>query len=73
VEQGRAVYVHCWGGIGRTGTVIGCLLAHNGNSSDDILATIARLRAGTSKASRPSPESREQVAAIEAWCRGLTD
>jgi len=20
----RIVYVHCWGGVGRTGTVIGC-------------------------------------------------
>jgi protein tyrosine phosphatase len=24
---GRAVYVHCMGGIGRTGTVVGCYLA----------------------------------------------
>ena len=24
IEQSPAVYVHCWGGIGRTGTVVGC-------------------------------------------------
>ena len=23
ISTGRAVYVHCWGGIGRTGTVVG--------------------------------------------------
>ena len=26
LDQGGTVYVHCWGGIGRTGTVIGCWL-----------------------------------------------
>ena len=24
------VYVHCWGGVGRTGTVVGCMLADRG-------------------------------------------
>lgn len=24
------VYLHCWGGIGRTGTIVGCWLARNG-------------------------------------------
>ncbi|MBB5164150.1 tyrosine-protein phosphatase [Mycobacterium sp. AZCC_0083] len=26
MDSGRTVYVHCWGGKGRTGTVVGCLL-----------------------------------------------
>jgi len=33
IEEGLrrgAVYVHCWGGVGRTGTVIGCVLAEEG-------------------------------------------
>ena len=25
------VYIHCWGGVGRTGTVVGCLLSHQHN------------------------------------------
>jgi protein-tyrosine phosphatase len=30
VARGTPSYVHCWGGIGRTGTVIGCwLVEHN--------------------------------------------
>ena len=25
------VYIHCWGGVGRTGTIVGCLLSHQHN------------------------------------------
>ncbi len=34
LETGAGVYVHCWGGIGRTGTVIGCWLKRHGR--DDL-------------------------------------
>ncbi len=27
---GHNVYVHCWGGVGRTGTVVGCWLIRHG-------------------------------------------
>lgn len=27
--SGDTVYVHCWGGVGRTGTVIGCWIARH--------------------------------------------
>ena len=30
LKSGHVVYVHCWGGIGRTGTVIGCWLKRHG-------------------------------------------
>lgn len=30
LSQGENLYVHCWGGKGRTGTVIGCWLARHG-------------------------------------------
>jgi len=26
MAAGAPVYLHCWGGVGRTGTVAGCLL-----------------------------------------------
>ena len=41
VEAGGVVYVHCWGGIGRTGTVLGCLLVRHGLSGDEALAELA--------------------------------
>ena len=67
VAEGRPAYVHCWGGIGRTGTVVGCLLAEDGMDCDQLLAAIAALREGTRKAQRRSPESDEQVEVLRAW------
>lgn len=51
-----AVYVHCWGGVGRTGTVVGCLLVDEGLGYDDVIARISALRAATRKANRRAPE-----------------
>jgi len=50
------VFVHCWGGIGRTGTVIGCVLADEGLDYDAIIERLGVLRRGTSKAQRRAPE-----------------
>jgi hypothetical protein len=33
--SGQIVYVHCWGGKGRTGTVVGCYLARHGSAEGD--------------------------------------
>ena len=44
LADGEVVYVHCYGGIGRTGTVVGCHLVRHGLSGEEALATVARLR-----------------------------
>lgn len=54
------VYVHCWGGIGRTSTVAGCLLVDAGMGGDEALAHIARLRSSTRKAHMPAPQTQAQ-------------
>ena len=33
IQEARPVYVHCWGGIGRTGTVVGCWTCARQSSS----------------------------------------
>jgi len=61
---GRKVFVHCWGGIGRTGTVVGIWHVHRGHSPEAALERIAAARRGTIKAGRPSPENPAQIEAI---------
>ena len=63
-QERGIVYVHCWGGIGRTGTVIGCLLVDDGHDADDALRLIEAARADTKKARRTSPETAAQIQII---------
>ena len=67
LDAGRPVYVHCWGGVGRTGTVIGCLLVEEGLAGPAAIERIAELRAGTPERSRRSPESEEQCRYVCEW------
>ena len=67
VDAGGVVYLHCYGGVGRTGTVVGCYLVRHGTPAEDAVEAIARLRAGTRDESRSSPETDEQRALIESW------
>ena len=55
-------FVHCWGGVGRTGTVIGCLLIDRGIvDGDGAVKHLVGLRRGSRKAHRASPENEHQV------------
>jgi len=68
VSAGTPSYVHCWGGIGRTGTAIGCwLVEHDAVHGREALARIAGLRHGTPDGRRRSPETDEQCALVLGW------
>lgn len=67
LAAGEKVYVHCYGGIGRTGTVIGCWLVRHGLSGADALRRIAEWRAHTPDGRRASPETDEQRALVLSW------
>ncbi len=67
IGAGHRVYVHCWGGVGRTGVIVGCYLVRRGLTGPQALAEIERLRAGTPDAYRASPETAEQRARVRTW------
>ena len=69
LKSGRPVYVHCWGGVGRTGTVIGCwLLRHEFATHDNVFDVLARLRQlDRERGDRNSPETEEQWQFVLDW------
>ncbi len=72
ISTGLPVYIHCWGGVGRTGTVVGCYLIRHGIATPrDVLARIAFLRRDEFTANRRSPETVEQRRMVENWKEGM--
>lgn len=67
-SRGRRVYLHCWGGVGRTGTVVGCWLVRHGHAAGtDVLRTINRLRGYDPRRDLESPQTREQCDMVVRW------
>lgn len=64
------VYVHCWGGVGRTGTIVACYLSQNWEEPD-LNHTLEVLRRNFSEmpksAYRETPETKEQINFIEQF------
>lgn len=85
-RQGRKVYLHCWGGVGRTGTVVGCQLVEYGLSGDAALEQLRLLWTRMSEDKRRrkphTPETQAQRNYVLGWetlsqpqeptCHGLT-
>ncbi len=68
LEQNKNVYVHCWGGLGRTGTVLGCYLLRHGLAiQDNIFVAIQYLKAKSLLKNHQSPETEEQRAFVLGW------
>lgn len=68
LKEDRPVYLHCLGGIGRTGTVVGCYLIQNQMATPaSVLDTIKSLRANIPLAHRPSPETAPQREMVQNW------
>ena len=65
LTAGRVVYLHCRGGLGRTGTVVGCWLARHGTTGEAALERVAELSGSDS-----SPETDEQRALVRRWPAG---
>ena len=69
IADGKCVYVHCWGGIGRTGLVVGCYLVRHGYTNAQAVAQVDQFfKTRPSRMFHPrSPESDEQIDYILNW------
>ena len=69
INNGRCVYIHCWGGVGRTGLVVGCYLVRHGITNEQAVAQVDSLfKTRPNHNHHPrSPESDEQVDFILNW------
>ena len=71
-KYNKPVYVHCWGGRGRTGAVVGCYLARHGFAvGKDVIERIKELRKNTEDYSHPSPETKDQINMVINWKKEL--
>ncbi len=73
IAASRTVYVHCWGGVGRTGTVVGCWLARHGLTGDAALARVQELFGPSAMCypqHRRSPETTSQREFVRGWSEG---
>lgn len=70
LARGEPTYVHCWGGIGRTGTVVAAFLSRrNGVSGDEALDLLDALWRDVPKSAtyRESPQTEEQRRAVRRF------
>jgi len=68
IDAGGTAYLHCWGGIGRTGTIVGCWLVRHGMTGEAALARLAELwatRAGSEGTA--SPQTEAQFRYVREW------
>src|ERR1700686_2520928 len=71
IREEGAVYLHCWGGVGRTGLVVACWLQEHGRSPDDALAELSAKWSTVEKSSwKPeSPETPAQLSWVKTWAQ----
>ncbi|MCB0857334.1 MAG: dual specificity protein phosphatase family protein [Solirubrobacterales bacterium] len=72
ISQDEVPYVHCWGGVGRTGTVVACHLINSGMTPDEALDFLSSQRKGLKRGHRTSPETPGQENFVRNWNPGAT-
>jgi len=76
LSSGSNIYIHCWGGIGRTGTVVGCWLNRHYCYHNVLLLNRKTFqeywRNNPKSEYRRSPETFDQIKMVEQWDEKLT-
>ncbi len=62
IASGSKPYIHCWAGMGRTGTAVGCYFVEMKMSGKDALSKVDRLCYYA-----PSPQTQEQKDFVRNW------
>lgn len=70
LSDGQNIYMHCFGGKGRTGTVVGCYLVRHGMEGDKALELIQKLRSKIKNNPGHSPETEGQRRMVIEWTKG---
>lgn len=65
LREQTPTYLHCWGGHGRTGTVIACHLIQKGHSPQQAIDALLHLRADLPKNQHPFEGDQEQF--VRSW------
>jgi len=69
LENKRNIYIHCWGGIGRTGLAVACYLIRHGMKNQQALEHVNKLY--KTRPNNPyyprSPETQEQIDFVLNW------
>lgn len=68
IENGNPVYVHCWGGVGRTGITVACYLIRHGLSHEQALRKVHTLfKTRQQNYYSTSPETPIQFEFVRNW------
>lgn len=73
-DDDNKVYIHCWGGVGRTGTIVGCLYEYFGEDYDSALKHLRESFKECPKSQwRVTPENEDQLKFIRGFGEYLKD
>jgi protein tyrosine/serine phosphatase len=71
IQQNPRVYLHCWGGRGRTGTAVGCYLVRHGiGVGETALDLLRTFRQNDPISHFSSPETEIQAQFVRSWVKG---
>lgn len=68
IQSNRPVYVHCWGGVGRTGITVACYLIRHGLTCEAALEKVQKLfKTRPQNYYATSPETQIQFDFVQNW------